>query len=62
MNPNGESNLELEFVQGADHRKQTIDVYIEHDYAGEVYLTVDQTDKIKVRDKTKVRWWQTAKE
>jgi hypothetical protein len=57
VNPRGESHLELEFTQGDERRKEVIGVYMEHDYGGTVYLTVDQAGKVGVRDKIKLVWY-----
>ena len=58
VNPSGESDLALEFDLGTRHGSQIIDVYIEHDYAGTVFVTVDNAGNIHVLNRIKL-WWFT---
>ena len=59
VNPLGESGLQLEFTQGTAHRSQTLDIYMEHDYAGSVFLTVDGVGNVNVQSKIKLRWYSS---
>lgn len=47
INPDGESSLEISFIDSNNMVfKETIDVYFEHNYKGELYLTIDSNKDV----------------
>lgn len=58
INPIGESDLTLEWFDsmGAKH-SHMIEVYIEHNYAGSVEITVEPDNTVSVMDKVRSMPW-----
>lgn len=55
INPNGESHLEIEFLdsQGVSHR-EILDVYLEQNYQGRITVWIDSSGKVTWKSEVKI--------